>query len=92
MATLSVKFIKVIKRDGASYYDREIVKSISFVGRRMVSAEDKKGCELTYYCRKTKSQCECWLVKYDGVWHIYCDKNNLIPSVWEYDCISVNVN
>ena len=41
MATLSVKFIKVMKRYGTSYYDREIVKSISFVGRRMVSEEKK---------------------------------------------------
>ena len=92
MATLSVKFIKVMKRYGASYYDREIVKSVSFVGRRMVSEEKKNKYDLAYYCRKTKSQCECWLVKYDGVWHIYCNNNNLIPSVRSYNCISVNVN
>ena len=92
MATLSVKFIKVMKCDGASHYDRDIVKSISFVGRRMVSEEKKNKYDLAYYCRKTKSQCECWLVKYDGVWHIYCGKNNLIPSVWSYNCISVNLN
>ena len=80
MATLSVKFIKVMKRYGTSYYDREIVKSVSFVGRRMVSEEKKNKYDLAYYCRKTESQCEC------------CDKNNLIPSVWSYNCISVNVN
>ena len=56
MATLSVKFIKVMKRDDASYYDREIVKSISFVGRRMMSEEKKNKYDLAYYCRKTKSQ------------------------------------
>lgn len=92
MATLSVKFIKVVKRDGALYYDREIIKSVSFVGRRMVSEEKKYGYELAYYCRKTKSQSECWLVKYSGIWHIYCGEDDIIPNVWSYDCIGVSVN
>lgn len=92
MATLSVKFIKVTKRDGALYCDREVIKALSFVGRRMVSEEKKNDYELAYYCRKTKSQCECWLIKYNGYWHIFCAKNDIIPSAWNYDSMVVNVN
>ena len=92
MATLSVKFIKTTKREGTLYCDREVVKSLSFVGRRMVSVEKKNNDELAYYCRKTKSQCECWLIKYNGCWHILCGKDNVIPSPWNYDSMVVNVN
>lgn len=91
MATLSVKFIKTTKRDGALYCDREVVKTLSLVGRRMLSEEKKQGYEIAYYCRKTKSQCECWLVKHNGHWDICCGKNDFIPNVWSYDSIVVSI-
>lgn len=91
MATLSVKFIKTTKREGALYCDREVVKTLSFVGRRMVSEEKKNDYELAYYCRKTKSQCECWLVRHNGHWDICCGKNDLTPNVLSYDSIVVSV-
>lgn len=91
MATLSVKFIKTTKRDGALYCDRLVVKALSFVGRRVVSEEKRQGYEFAYYCRKTKSQCECWLVKHNGDWDICCRKNDLTPNVCSYDSIVVSI-
>ena len=91
MATLLVKFIKTTHREGALYSDKSVVKEVSFTGRRIVTEEKKNGYELAYYCRKTKSQCECWLCKYNDCWHIFYGKSDDIPSAWSYDTIFVDI-
>lgn len=89
MATLSVKFIKTTHRDGALYCDKQTIACVSVVGKRMASEEKKNGYELAYYCRKTKSQSECWLIKDNDHWFVYGGKD-MFPNPFKYDTIVVN--
>lgn len=89
MATLSVKFIKTSQLPHALYLDTKVVSSVSLVGRKVKSTE----YDVAYYCRRTKSQPECWVLNRNDHWSVSTLKpNGMFPNCNSYDYVVVSVN